>query len=81
VWESKQKPTVLILDGKKRLWCGFENGDIKVLTDNQETLELVAHLDGAVYSLSLNDSNDLLAVNIRKGTHHQIVTYKIEENK
>ena len=81
VWESKQKPTVLILDGKKRLWCGFENGDIKVLTDNQETLELVAHLDGAVYSLSLNDSNDLLAVNIRKGTQHQIVTYKIEENK
>ena len=81
VWETTQKPTVLNLDNKNRLWCGFENGDIKVLTDNKEALELVAHLDGAIYSLTLNDANDLLAVNLRKGTQHQIATYQIEENK
>ena len=72
---------MLNLDNKDRLWCGFENGDIKVLTDNKEALEPVAHLDGAIFSLTLNDANDLLAVNLRKGTQHQIVTYKIEENK
>jgi hypothetical protein len=81
VWTTTHTPTVLTLDNKNRLWCGFENGDIKVLTENTGTLSPVAHLEGNVYSLTLNDANDLLAANIRQGTQHQIVTYQIEENQ
>ena len=81
VWETQQKATVLKLDDKNRLWCGFENGDIKVLTENSDTLETVANLQGSVYALNLNTTNDLLAVNLRKGTQHQIITYRIEDNE